>query len=40
MLFVQLGIISLTIILGLTAIYDFSDPSISKLLNRLSPLQK
>jgi branched-subunit amino acid transport protein AzlD len=40
MLFAQLGIISLTIILGLLVIYDLSDPSISKLLNMLSPLQK
>jgi hypothetical protein len=40
MLFVQFGIISLTIILGVLAIYDLTDPSISKLLNMLSPLEK
>ncbi|MFD2924547.1 hypothetical protein [Halobacillus naozhouensis] len=38
MLAAQLGIISLTIILSILAIYDLSDPSISKLLNMLSPL--
>lgn len=40
MLVVQLGIVGLTIILGILNIYDISDPSIAKLLNMLSPLDK
>ncbi|WP_164670171.1 hypothetical protein [Virgibacillus doumboii] len=40
MLFVQLAIIGLTIILCVMTIYDIRDPSISKFLNALSPLQK
>lgn len=40
MLFVQLGIVSVAVIVGVSIIYDFSDPSISKLLNMLSPLEK
>lgn len=40
MLFVQLGIVGLTIIAGILVIYDLSDPSISELLNMLSPLEQ
>jgi hypothetical protein len=39
-LFVQMGIASVAVIVGISVIYDFSDPSISKLFNMLSPLEK
>lgn len=39
-LFVQMGIVCLTIIAGIFIIYDLTDPSISKLFNMLSPLEK
>ncbi len=38
MLFVQLGIVGLTVIAEILAVYDLAGPSISKLLNMLSPL--
>lgn len=40
MLFVQVGIVSIAVILGIVAIYGFPEPSISKLFNMLSPLGK
>lgn len=38
-LFVQFGIVSLSIVAGILVIYNLADPSISKLLNMLSPLE-
>jgi len=37
---VQAGIISVAIIAGIFLIYGYQDPSISSILNRLSPLEK
>jgi cell division protein FtsW (lipid II flippase) len=39
-LFVQMGIIGLAIIAGILIIYDLRDPSISRMLNILSPIGK
>jgi cell division protein FtsW (lipid II flippase) len=39
-LFVQMGIIGLALIAGILIIYDFRDPSISRMLNILSPIGK
>lgn len=36
-LFVQLGIVGVSAILGIIIIYDLNYPTISKLLNTLSP---
>jgi hypothetical protein len=39
-LFVQMGIIGLALIAGILIIYDLRDPSISRMLNILSPIGK
>jgi hypothetical protein len=39
-LFVQGGILGLAIIAGILLIYDVRDPSISNMLNKLSPIGK
>ncbi|HJV18119.1 MAG TPA: hypothetical protein VJ546_12235 [Bacillales bacterium] len=39
-LFVQLGILGLAIIGGILLIFEIRDPSISSMLNQLSPIGK
>lgn len=39
-LMIQVGIIGLAIVSGIIAIYDVNIPSLSGLLNTLSPLEK